>query len=165
VKKKRSVGLVILTKIEDLGWVAMLQRRGEFDLEKMKPQSFPGAYQVTVHGGCKLEEDDIQALTREIKEELGEEFYKTLDLNKVVEISIKETFDKVISTFGIVIPQEFLKRIPSAVGLKPVNEREADNIIPLHEADKKLGITDNRVTAMFKDEITAVKVVFRLAAS
>ena len=57
---KKSVGLILMSWVpqEDGSkkLVAILQRRGIWDFERMDKETFPGCYQVTFHGG--LEENE-----------------------------------------------------------------------------------------------------------
>ena len=64
---KKSVGLVVLTHSLSDGFKVVLQRRGGQD-------SYPGACQVSAHGGLEENEDFLQALIRESNEELGVTF-------------------------------------------------------------------------------------------
>lgn len=90
-KKRRMVGLLVMTEMPDGELVAVLQRRGEFNHEKLEgilshkrpvsagwSESFPGGYSLTVWGGMEDGETSIQAMIREVQEEMGQEFYGLL---------------------------------------------------------------------------------------
>jgi hypothetical protein len=169
--KKKSVGLIILTKIESLGgWVAILQRRGEFNHEKFAPESFRGACQVTAHGKCDGESEE-RALWREIREELGLEFELALSRymkeNKIFFniLTEKETDKEKVMTFGVVIPAKLIEDMrlnASSGGLKMVKKRQAlaGHIIELIKTDREHGISNMTITAMFPDEREAVIYAF-----
>lgn len=77
--KRRVVGLLVMTELPEMGLVAVLQRRGEFNHEKMGPESFPGALQLTVWGGMEDDETPYGAMLREAEEELGKDVLSMLD--------------------------------------------------------------------------------------
>ena len=170
--EKRSVGLVVLTEIPGIGPVAVLQRRGEFNHEKMGPESFPGACQVTCHGKVEEGEDQLKALFREIREELGEDMEALLSLalagNKMLIVSQEQTEEKIVSTWAAIVGEEFfdiLRLGPSTGGLRLVRKEDVENIqiLDLKDPDQKRdGVTDRRVTAMFADEKRAIKRAFAL---
>jgi hypothetical protein len=175
--KKKSVGLIILTEIESLGgWVAILQRRGEFNHEKMAPESFPGACQVTAHGKCDNGESEDRALWREIREELGLQFEASLYyymkggggvLFKI--LTEKETDKEKVMTFGVVIPAKLIGNMrlnASSGGLKIVKKQEvlAGHIVELIKTDREHGIPNMAITAMFPDERDAVVKAFEKLA-
>lgn len=164
--KKVSVGLVVLTDVPDMGGrVAVLQRRGEFNHEKMKPESFPGACQVTAHGKVEEGENRFEALGREFIEELGKavgDLIFRLGASPV-ELSRIVTEEKEAVTYGALFPATFLQSVklnPSSGGLVLLTEDKVDSIQDLGSFDKKEGVTDRRVIAMFPDEIEAVRQAF-----
>lgn len=73
--KKRSVGLLVITHVNSIGLVAVLQRRGEFNHETMAPETYSGACQLTAHGKVEVGEFFVDALLREVREELGLKFF------------------------------------------------------------------------------------------
>lgn len=175
--KKMSVGLIILTDVPSMGRVAILQRRGEFNHEKMGPESYPGGCRVTAHGKCEVGESFCKAIDREIVEELGlaaaglirhEDALLHDDEGKSIyqEIIKVEGEEKVVLTYGVVLPSKYLfggiQLGPSSGGLVLVHEDQVDNIQDLTKFDKKEGVTDRRVIAMFPDEKEAVKKAFEM---
>lgn len=169
---KKSVGLVVMVKMpqEDGSEVlmAMLQRRGTFNTEKMKPESYPGCCQVSVHGGVEEGESFDQALIREVQEEFGQDFancLRCLPNKAAVEILIhQKTSEKEIITYGTLIPLDWLKMIrlgPDSGGLDLVSASDANGatveIKPEYKAD---GPPKGWMIAMFPDEIEAVRKAF-----
>ncbi|MDP6387715.1 MAG: hypothetical protein QGG63_00295 [Candidatus Pacebacteria bacterium] len=169
MKKERFIGLVILTKTEDLGWIAILRRRGWFSIEKIASQHFQGVCQVTVNGKCKEGESPIEALVRKMKEGFGLEFCKEFDLstfhNRCVELNQKETNRKMVITYGIIIPFELVLKIRidnPFDRLEKLMKKQAfsDHIRKVNEADKEKGIQNMNMIAMFPDEKKAVLSAF-----
>ncbi|MBI2024888.1 MAG: hypothetical protein HYT03_02280 [Candidatus Harrisonbacteria bacterium] len=150
--QKRSVGLVVVTDIPNMGRVAVLNRRGDFNYETMKPESYPGGCQVTVHGKAEENEEITEALKREELEELGELGY-AFDSNKFIELSRLESEDKLIVTYGIYVP-------PESFPLVFLSANQVEGIQDLRTFDKKEGVTDRRVVAMFLDEKEAIRLAF-----
>lgn len=184
--KKRMVGLVVLTDIPDMGRVAVLQRRGEFNHEKMGPESFPGLYQVTVHGKVEEGESSEVALYREFVEKLGDDraaFRLVVPLLMIqgrlvtgkspLKVLLRvETEEKVAVTYGAMLTANFLKEVrlgPSSGGLRLLREDEVNFIQEVDPSsngyNKKVGIVDRRVVAMFPDEKEAVRKAFRVFGS
>ena len=161
--KKTSVGLVVLTNLPSMGgWVAILQRRGEFNNEKMGPESWPGACQITVHGECKDGEILQTALVREIKEEIGTSL--GFNVGTTVELTYTEDSDKIVASFGMrVIPKwlELFRLHAGTGGLKFVTREQVDNIVSIKDFDKTIGVKDRDVIAMFPDEIITLQRAFR----
>jgi ADP-ribose pyrophosphatase YjhB (NUDIX family) len=156
----RSVGLVVITVIDGQK-VALLHKRGGFNPEKMKPETWPGASQVSCHGKLRDGEDFKQGLYREAEEELGPLFVRKLEENEdqIILIYEKHTQDKSVKTFAVFMENPaFLKdiRLAGASGgiLLADENTELRN---LKNFDKKQGVTDNNVVAMFADEIQAVR--------
>ena len=152
--------------------MAVLQRRGTFNTEKMKPESYPGCCQVSVHGGVEEGESFDQAFIREVEEEFGKDFANCLRClpNKAgVEILIhEETTEKEIFTYGALIPVGWLKMIrlgADSGGLDYITRTMVDYIVPItrvfdKEVKEKGPPADNQM--MFLDEIEAVKKAFEI---
>ncbi len=163
-EKKRSVGLVVLTEIPEVGVVAVLQRRSPTD-------SYSGGCQVTCHGRIEEGEDHYSALRRESIEELGERaalviLPPTLDgLTLLVEKSDEK---EDATTYGIFVPDPaFLDLLVSEDSTVDPSDRfprlrqdEIANIQNLKNFDKRVGVTDPGVIAMFSDEAKAVRLAF-----
>ncbi|MDP3999673.1 MAG: NUDIX domain-containing protein [bacterium] len=168
---KRSVGLVMITEIPEMGRVAVLQRRGEFNHEKMGPESWPGGCQVTAHGKVEENETFERALFREIVEELGENLkHALMALRSSDDMPMREVMrsekgrhEKV--TLAVKVPMDFLGYIrlgPSSGGLVLLPETRLDEIKWLTDFGKDVGVTDRRIIAMFPDEIEAVRRAFEV---
>lgn len=167
---KRSVGLVVVTEIDGLGRVAVLQRRGEFNHETMKSESYPGGCQVTAHGGVEEGESFSQALNREIIEELSENFYmitrsNMTDIAVMQELVRLEETDREVVTYGAKLPAYFLGGIrlsPSSGGLVLLAEPEVKKVKNLKDFDRNEGVLDRKVIAMFPDAREAVCKAFEV---
>ncbi len=166
--KKVSVGLVVITDVPGMGRVAVLQRRGEFNHEKMGPESWPGGCQVTASGGAEADENFLQALRREIEEELGENFIRALsreDVGPVQELVHLEDADLEVITYGVKMPADILGQIrlgPSSGGLVLLPEEEVGNIENLKDFDRKEGVRDRKTIALFSDAKEAVVKAFAI---
>lgn len=164
--QKRSAGLVVLTNISSYGGlVAVLQVRGDFNHEKMAPESFPGACQITAHGKCEGGESVRDGLLREIREELGDEFANliSVNFNERNELNRVETEDKLVVNYGVVLPPDFLKNLQltaSSGGIRFIREDQLDCVANLKTFDKVVGVKDRSVTAMFGDEVDALRLAF-----
>lgn len=168
MSQKLSVGLVVLTDVPSLGKVAILQRRGEWNHEKMGPESFPGICQVTCHGSLSENETFEQALLREAEEELGSEAMGLIaaaeERNELVMILQRDLGDKIVRSYALPMPADFLKILrlgPSSGGIRLLRTEELDAIQTVDPKDaeqKAKGVADRRVTAMFGDEMQAVAI-------
>lgn len=170
------MGLVVLTEVPGNpgpALVAVLQRRGEWNTEKMAPESYPGACQVTVHGKVEKGESPSSALFREIDQELGAEALEFLRRGALgpehdfPELLKEETPDKLVITWGMKVPCELLRVIrlgPDSGGLRLLEREEVAFIANLNNFDKKEGVMDRTDVAMFPDEIEAVKKAFEAFA-
>ena len=168
----KSVGLIVLTEIPLMGLVAVLRERGWFNPETMKPESWPGACQVTAHGRLKPGEDFRPAIFREMAEELGQDFADyVLDWIAVFPNSFEELWrfendNKEVVAFALKVDCTFLEKIrlgPESGSMRLVTLSEAANIVDLALFDKAVGVRDRRTIAMFADEKEAVKKAFEFA--
>ena len=166
--QKRSVGLVVFTEVPELGLVAVLTRRGEWNTEKMAPESYSGACQVTVHGKVEGGESLEGARNRETAEEVGAPARNyILDLAwgtppraEFKELERLDTPEKLIVTWGIKLPCDFLKLIrlgPDSGGLRLLRKEELENVKDLGSYSKERGVILRTVVAMFPDEKAAVE--------
>jgi len=165
MSEKTSVGLVILTEIPEYGLVAVSQRRGKFDVEKMKKESYPGGIQVSAHGHLEDGEDFIDGLYREVGEELGKEVAIRLKDAKdsVLEINRVVNDKEEVVTYMVKFPAEFLKEVKlsaSTAGLEYISEKDVASISDLKGIDKIEGVADGRMIAMFLDEKEAIAKAF-----
>jgi len=165
VAKKQAVGLFVFTELPEMGLVAVLQRRGEFNHEKMGPESFPGGCQATAHGGVNEGESIQEALYREIREELGESFLIWLLAHPgtILTLGTFENERTVNTNFFTLVPADLLKKIRLEVasgGITLIRERDLQSVEPLEGFDRKVGVTDRRVLALFSDDIAALRSAF-----
>lgn len=162
---KKSVGLIVATKLPNYGEVVILQIRGEFNHENLQPESWPGGCQVTAHGGVEEKESIQEALIREAREELGEKISSVLEKEKFIKLMKKEEEENKINiTYGVFLEPEFLRLIklnPSSGGLRILKSEELGDILDLKTFDRTEGVPDRKVTAMFADEIEAVRLAFK----
>ena len=152
------------------GLVAILQVRSAWNSEKNAPESWPEACQVTVHGKLEEGEDFIQAIFREISEELGPEivpFIRELFANgKFKELIDLETPEGHIVTYGGIVTEKVCKVLlakqkdRSFGGFKIIRSNEINKIIDLQTINKDTGVTDEETIAMFRDEKEAVRLAF-----
>ena len=178
---KKSVGLVVMVKMpqEDGSEIlmAVLQRRGTFNTEKMKPESYPGCCQVTAHGKLKENEDINRGIFREIEEELGDQFVRHFYNGKHFGTIVHKTEGESVVTFGTVMPIEVLRSIrlgPDSGGLLYVtaeqmskNNPDLVELVPGEKGSvmdkiKIFGPNHTRTIAMFPDEIEAVRKAFEV---
>ncbi len=174
--KKTSVGLVVLADIPTMGGLnAVLQERGKFNHEENRPESWPGACQVTAHGKCVEGESIRNGLIREIREELGDKMahvFVNMAADDVIELNRVETDEKLVVTYGCrfaantifgehPLSDNIFCLHDSALRLRMVNRQEVEKIVDLAKNFTKAeGVKDRSVTAMFADEKEAVRLAF-----
>ena len=110
-KKRSGVGTLLMTKEGEL--VAHLQKRGSWDYRQERPQTWPQVCQVTAEGKRQAKETDLEALRREVMEELGPSmgtwiFHVLLDEkpDKFVLVQNDQTI-----IYGLVVPIDVFKSI------------------------------------------------------
>lgn len=165
--RKRSVGLVVLVQLPGSDEPsAVLQVRGEFNHEKMGPESYPGACQITAHGKCEEDETVERALIRETYEELGPHFANMAEYFPLIELNRVDTPEKLVINYGMWVRNDDLTELrltASTGGIRLIKKSQVDSIVDLKNFDKTTGITDRRVTAMFSDEKEALRLAFEKA--
>lgn len=168
-----SVGLIIITRLAgvtgELEPFAVLQRRGDFNHETLRAESWPGLCQVTAHG--KLNgEGWTTGLHREIKEELGSTpFELGIKYDKLVvvkEIKVNQPKAKTTRTYAVEIPADAIKKFrlnASTGGLVLVNREQAKKIQTTASKlfGKETGVPLREQIVMFPDELEAVEAAFR----
>jgi len=169
---KKSVGLILITAIPNNEEVLMvvLQRRGQWNIEKMAPESYPGCCQISVHGKLKHNEEFYHGLFREGGEELGRNFIMICQekLN-LEEVSHKCIDGEEILNFGAFIPAKLLRKIrlgPDSGGLDLVRGDNFLNgcVLKITEDMKRYGPPHGGL-AMFEDEIQDVKKALEMFSS
>jgi len=164
---KTSVGLLIITHDPDKGLIALLQRRGHFDFEHMKPESWRGIAQVTVHGDLHKQETFKAGLLREVGEELGLYAKKMVARNfsKAHELARKQTPEHFSITFLLTLPPTILTMIKlhrSSGGLVILRKKDLKKIKPAQLEHKNAGIFGANEFVMFPDEKIALERAFAL---
>jgi len=170
----KSVGLIVMVDVPGIGLVAVLRERGFFNPEEMKPESWPGACQVTAHGGLKEGEDFLSALLREVSEELGNDFALHFSLLIAVnpttlgKVSHCQNGEKEVVTFAIKMDSLLLRKIrfgPESGSIRLVSLEETSKIADIASFDRVVGVQDRKIIAMFPDEKQAVVSAFALVCS
>jgi len=163
---EKSVGLVLITEVPDLGVAAVLRERGFWNFEEMKFESWPGACQVTVHGKLGPNETFMQAIRCEIEEELGTRFLNAFwpGFKSLVEVSHEKTEEKEVVTLATKVDFYMLNLIrldPSAGSIRFLTPCELDCVQDVRNFSKNQGVPDRTIIAMFPDEAEAVKKAFK----
>lgn len=115
-KPRARVALLIYSiKVNESGvreLAVLLHSRGEYDFQKNQPETFPYLFQPSCHGKVDGEEELMQALHREMKEEIGGRFCSTawplMEFHKVYE-EVKH--DRHTTTYATFISNEPLKHL------------------------------------------------------
>ena len=138
------------------GLVAILQRRGKFNHEKMKPESFPGGCQLTVWGGAEEKETPARALWREIVEEAGWVWatdFRILKNSGKRAVQLEDSLS--VSVWGAYFPPESLETLrlnASTGGIVMVKEDDLEKIRDLKgDFQRDAGVPDLATIAMFND--------------
>lgn len=162
---RHGVGLLILTDLPKIGRVAVLQVRGYFNTEEMRPQYYAGGCQVTVYGGINKGENLKQALMREIREELGPDIASLVRSVKIVKISEFKRANEEGKIYAAFLNSGFLKKIrlgPDSGGIRLVKPDELKSALDLSKY--KSGVKNRSVLAVFPDmrkTLTAAFNVFK----
>ena len=172
--KKRSAGVLVMTEFPGMGLVAVLQRRGEFNHEKMGPESYPGGCQLTAHGGMEDSEAPFDTIFREALEEMGAPFGVAVgaalsgSLVNAPRLNYINTDEKEVYSYGQKMNPDFLKSIklgPSSGGVVLVTKERASKIRNLKEFTREEGVDQLSIIAMFLDDKVAVLKAFKYFAS
>lgn len=161
---EKSVGLIVMTEIPHMGLVAVLRERGNFNFEKMAPESWAGGCQVTVHGKLEEGEDFLDALDREINEELGPAFANISHLRKnIILVYEKQEELKHVKTFAQKLDCRCLARIrlnPDSGSIQFLPRHGLDRVCNLNNHPREISIANRSIIAMFPDEMKAVVKAF-----
>ncbi len=168
---KKSVGLLLMVRMADGGIRAILQRRGWWNHETEKEESWRGSYQPTAHGGMEQNEIiDVAIILREVAEEIGEVVALQLAISianeNKLELLAETRNDEVwVTTYGIIMPMEIIGKIrlgPSSGGIRPISTDEVRSIQSIEAGGYRKDDTlpENRVIVMFDHNIRAVKQAF-----
>lgn len=171
MQTNRAVGLIILTDLPHFGGrVALLSVRGEFNDETLNRETYPGACQLTIHGGCREEESFEQALHREIFEEFNlPETHPVQQALKRCKIPLCEVQEnRIIKNFGAYLPMSDLNDVRlnfASGGLRIFRQETIASVQNILKFDKKEGVLDRRITAMLPSDLSALELAFRLIKS
>jgi len=168
-KIRKLVGLILVTFIPDVNGkqklMAVLQKRGPWDFEVMKPEILPGCYQVTFNGELKEKETFLSAFFRESGEELGIKFTDKLKTNKTLrELNHLKKENKEVIIFGALVSPEQLSLIRLSIstgGFALIDSNEIKKIIEVNPEIRENGVQKDRIV-MFPDEIIAIKKAFEI---
>ena len=150
MEKLRKAGLLILTRIPNMGIVGVSQTRGIYDVKNLRPLSFPSVSQVTVYGKCKKDENFPDTILREAKEELGEKasdiilpkkWREKFNAQTVYSYSSVYLEIEIIAIF--IEDHTFLQEIraePSSGEIRLIFQRQLSSIRQLGESDKSVGM-------------------------
>ena len=170
LEKEKIVGLQIFTNLLDKGKVAILQRRGTYDFEKMKDETWPGGFQITAIGrATDPKEFFLNVLYDEVKGELGQ-YIADIVIAEKNKLGDQKLFDGIVVRgdtekevkiygFGLRWPEvkKHFKLHVSTGGLGYVAEANVSKIKNLLDFDKEKGVPDLRTIAMFPEEKEAVE--------
>lgn len=162
LKMSKSVGLIAAIN-KDGELQAILQKRPKFNGETNQPESYPGGCQVTCHGRLKEKESNIEALVREAEEELGGNFSQVVIEHRddLIKVHQKAKGDEEVITYGLLLKDE-----QDVQKIRPTDHvekiiffplKDIDQIQNLKQFDRRGGVEDGAIVAMFEDEIKALK--------
>lgn len=171
--KKRSVGLLVMTEVAGVLY-AVLQRRGEFNFENGKPESWANTCQPTIHGRINVgDEFEKVALWREGFQEGGPNFTEAIMELPFEGLHTTEIETEVIKTWVVKAPLEVVKSIrlgPSSGGLRFLNAANLHNLLVIEDLDSSVvskagGLRLNHITAMFRHNAESVRKAFEVFGS
>ena len=153
--RKRIVGLWLSTTLPDGRLVMIVQLRGLFNWHNAKPESFPGGSQPTVHGGVDSSETFLEALAREVDEELALQITDP-NIGEPILVYKEEADSKELEVYTTTVPYEYFREDGAARlhfssgGALPLF---LEDLVTIRVADssKKEVLTPNDRIAMFKD--------------
>jgi len=151
---RKGVGLLVIVKNEKGERVAVLQTRGAYNSEENRPQHYAGGCQVTVYGGINDGENEKEALMREAREELGEEFSKLIASAKLERAGEFQRGAEEGVIYSVELPESFFKIVrlgSDSGGLRQVLREEVMQAKDLSQY--KTGVPEG-ILAMFEDTKT-----------
>jgi|GEM_PF-2525188 len=172
--KKTAAGLILFTKIPHKGLVAISSRRGEFDYDEFKPQSYANLYEATAAGGIDSGEQLMDGLLREVEEELGTAAtrliaqyapqFQSVGFNERTRTTGTDTVS--VYTYAVYIPHFPLRLIKphrSSSGIKFINAEELARTKVFPYEDKLKGAPQNDGSIwMLPDYLEGLKKGFAL---
>lgn len=168
--RKKAVGLILFTNfgaIPNLGLTALLSVRGRYKSDR-NLKSYPGGCQVTAHRGAVSIFRPDNLTLRELVKDLGIRFYNEFfrrlkDNGGFHKITIVEREGIQFITYCVMIDSDLIDLIErswTSGGFRMVHYDTIDHIKNLLDFNHTIGVTDNRLIAMFPDEAKALKMVF-----
>ncbi len=168
--KRFVAGLLVLSE-DETGRFALLQKRGDWDYEQNRWESYPGGCQVTCLGGVEPEDqgDREQTMLREADQELGPDFVRHLAASPPQHLITVQTDvpEREATFYWTRLPAAAIATIrlhPSSGGL--VRMRPGTPMLNMYTAfSREGGIPDRRIIAAYPETIQAVECAFALAQS
>lgn len=172
---KRTIGLVLAASVGDSGFCVIVRERGHYDFIKRKAEFWPGLCQLIVNGEIGEGENDRDALTRLMTEQLGGEFTFCFNHFHAKNATLREMIRKVLNIQGCEKDATFYAAIVKAEmlgGIRLGAESGAIRIVPENELGliidlnrlfiaKETGVIRRDMTVMFPDDIWAIKESFK----
>jgi len=156
---KQSVGVIFLVELDVIS--VILRRRGPWNWRERKPESWPGAYQVTCHGRIELGESPPQAACREMVEELGFEpaiAQKIVERMRLISHIVYGGLEEVFTYVVLVSPGLISKRQEHLwYSLSPLPLTHVSKLRPLEtKPELKYTLQPEDEFRMFGDEIESI---------
>jgi len=131
-----KVGILLVTNGKNGDYVAHLQMRGVHDYRKDCPQTWPGIYQVTAEGKKHPHESNLDALRRELREELGQpagEFIFKMLVGDGIRSNAILLHKEDITIYQLLVPSDLFKdygiRLENITGgLRPIAREDVIGI-------------------------------------
>lgn len=167
--KGKFIGIVFLTKVPSLDErAAILRIRGDVTGKNIEPWWWPGSCQLSSKGEMIAEEPAFFSLRRLVGEQFGDlfesEFSRVWTRGLSQKITTQSYGNVEVPIYGATIHTNAIKDIRlgwDSGGLRFLPESGAAGILDLEKNfNKKEGVRDRTVTAMFAQDIEAVKLAF-----
>lgn len=155
---KKAVGLFVFTVI-GTDVVAVCQRRGSFNFKDMKQESWAGLLQPTCHGKLEEGEEYLDALWREVEEELGDSGFLPDENGRGLVVLV----DGVVKTYAAMVDPSLIATMQlhsSTGGFRLVSYGDI-SIIRSALPEYRLNGVPPLIDAMFDDDYEALKEGFR----
>lgn len=156
-------GLLVMSNDSD-GLFALLQRRGEWEFDESRPESYPFGCQATAAGKLEPEDngDPYAGMMREVRQELGRDFADYLAAsNHPTHLSVWQSPERHATHFSVLVQHEALSLIrlhPSTAGL--VKFRRGSRIVDLMQFGRDTGVNERSTIAAYQEVIEALEVAF-----
>jgi hypothetical protein len=168
---KLSVSLLVML-LDDTSPVAILQKRGEYNYEERRLETYSGAGQATCHGDLTEDETIEAGMQREVNEELGlvfgNIFFAHKEQRRIEMLGNQTGHNRTSVIFLMRATAEEIQKIrlgPSSGGLVRVEAEDVPRIRQLTpEMKNGVGKYAGQLF-MFPDDIRALEVGFALVGS